>query len=87
MTKFGISPKSKPMRSGEIAKLISQNEEFDPMAYFKEMIEEASETTTPSGYWVYIDFELQRLESRWKSGQFANAKFAPETPAKDEETR
>jgi hypothetical protein len=31
MDEFGISPKSKPMRSGEIAKLISQNEEFDPM--------------------------------------------------------
>jgi hypothetical protein len=31
MDEFGISPKSKPMRSGEIARLISQNEEFDPM--------------------------------------------------------
>jgi hypothetical protein len=31
MDEFGISPKSKPMRSGQIAKLISQNEEFDPM--------------------------------------------------------
>ncbi|QHN03996.1 hypothetical protein FTO74_11895 [Granulicella sp. WH15] len=31
MGEFGISPKSKPMRSGEIAKLISQNEEFSPM--------------------------------------------------------
>jgi len=31
MVEFGISPKAKPMRSGEIAKLISQSEEFDPM--------------------------------------------------------
>ena len=31
MDEFGINPKSKPMRSGEIAKLISQKEEFDPM--------------------------------------------------------
>jgi hypothetical protein len=31
MTEFGISANAKPKRSGEIARLISQSEEFDPM--------------------------------------------------------
>jgi hypothetical protein len=31
MAEFGINPKAKPLRSGEIAKLISQSEEFDAM--------------------------------------------------------
>jgi hypothetical protein len=31
MAEFGINRKAKPLRSGDIAKLISQSEEFDPM--------------------------------------------------------
>jgi hypothetical protein len=33
-------------------------------SYFTEVIEEAGDTNTPPGYWGYIEYQLQRLETR-----------------------
>ena len=33
--------------------------------YFKDLIEEAGDVNTPTGYWDYLAHELKHLESRW----------------------
>jgi hypothetical protein len=52
--------------------------------YFRGPIEELSQSTSPSGYWNYLSFQLQRLEAQWLAQQSlsAGANFAPANPEK-----
>lgn len=57
------------------------------LAYFAETIAEATDANTPEGYWGYIAYELERMESRWQAVVTGNAKDASAKPKTTTETR
>jgi hypothetical protein len=58
------------------------------LSYFRDLIEEAGDQETPTGYWDYLKPELEHLEAKWiRRERLASANIASAELQKSEETR